>query len=101
MKADAKVFGGAGPTLRIGPSLQLNASGELDYDRILNNDYKPDVEAELNFLLGAFVGAELSVAGWTLTSWEYRFNIFEYNLWKYPSDDSKRAIDPERPLILQ
>ena len=101
MKADAKVFGCAGPTLRIGPSLQLNASGELDYDRILNNDYKPDVEAELNFLLGAFVGAELSVAGWTLTSWEYRFNIFEYNLWKYPSDNSKRAIDPERPLILQ
>lgn len=104
-KADGMVYGCAGPTLRIGPSLRFEGTGDLDFDKLFTDkDYSPQVDASLKFLLGAFVGAKLKVHSWEIGSWEARLNLYEYTLWEYKKKinfGATRSIDPEKPLILQ
>ena len=104
-KADGMVYGCVGPTLRIGPSLRFEATGDLDLDKLLTDKhYSPEVNASLKFLLGAFVGAKLKVHSWEIGSWEARLNLYEETLWEYKKKinfGATRSIDPEKPLILQ
>lgn len=83
---DVKIYGVAGPTLAVGPSLESKASmtispwAEQESDKFL-------LKGSVDLKVQAEVGAKLEVLGYELAEWKTAFDLAgPWNIWKYPSD---------------
>ena len=83
---DVMIYGVAGPTLAVGPSLESKASMTIS-PWAKEESQKFVLSASVDLKVQAEVGAKLEVLGYELAEWKTAFDLAgPWNIWKYPSD---------------
>lgn len=75
-KAAISLYGIAGPTISVGPSLKAKAEAKIDLVKA-----EADAKVSASMCLGGKVGAELKIWDWNLGKWECPFTLLEKELY--------------------
>ena len=89
---DVVVYGVAGPTLSVGPSIEGKMNLTIS-PWAQDESKKYLLNASVDMKMQAVVGAKLAVMGYRLAEWNTSFNLAgPWNIYKYPSDGTEHKV---------